>query len=77
MIQEQEYIDKLGVRIRQLREEKNISQQVLADICNMPKSSIGRIERGEVSVTIKSLIKISNALDIELIKLFTFKNESL
>ena len=73
MITEQDFINKLGSKIRQLREEKNISQQILADMCNMPKSSIGRIERAEVSVTIKSLIKIANALEVEIINLFLFK----
>lgn len=65
MISEDEFISKLGIHIRQLREKKNISQQNLADLCNMPKTTIGRIERAEVYVTIKSLIKIVNALEIE------------
>ena len=64
MVSEQEFIKFLGVRIRQLREEKNISQQVLADICNVPKSTIGRLERGEVNPTVKTLLKISSALNI-------------
>jgi transcriptional regulator with XRE-family HTH domain len=65
MVSEVEYILKLGVHIRQIREQKNISQRTLADMCDMPKTSIGRIERGEVSVTIRTLIKIANALDVE------------
>jgi len=73
MISEEEYISNLGIHIRQLREEKKISQQVLADICDMPKTSIGRIERGEVSVTIKTLIKIANALEIEPKNILDFK----
>lgn len=76
MVSEQEYIITLGTRIRQLREEREISQQALADICNMPKSTIGRIERGNVSVTIKSIVKIANALEIEPLEIFTFKNSS-
>ena len=73
MVSEQEFINFLGVRIRQLREEKNISQQVLADICNVPKSTIGRLERGEVNPTVKTLLKISSALNIEFIHLFSIK----
>ena len=73
MVSEQEFIKFLGVRIRQLREEKNISQQVLADICNVPKSTIERLERGEVNPTVKTLLKISKALNIEFIHLFSFK----
>ena len=75
MASEQEYIKFLGVRIRQLREEKNMSQQVLADICNVPKSTIGRLERGEVNPTVKTLLKISIALNIEFINLFLFKHQ--
>ena len=73
MVSEQEFIKFLGVRIRQLREEKNMSQQVLADICNVPKSTIERLERGEVNPTVKTLLKISKALNIEFIHLFSFK----
>ena len=73
MVSEQEFIKFLGVRIRQLREEKNMSQQVLADICNVPKSTIGRLERGEVNPTVKTLLKISIALNIEFIHLFSIK----
>ena len=73
MILEEEYISNLGVHIRQLREQKNLSQQNLADICNIPKTTIGRIERAEVSVTIKTLIKIANALEIEPKDILDFK----
>ena len=72
MISEEEFISKLGIHIRQLREKKDISQQNLADLCNMPKTTIGRIERAQVSVTIKSLIKIANALEIELKDILLF-----
>lgn len=73
MVSEEKYIINLGMHIRRLRENKSISQQNLADICNMPKTSIGRVERGEVSVTIKTLIKIANALEIEPKELLDFK----
>ena len=64
MVSEEEYIVNLGIHIRKLRESKSISQQNLADMCNMPKTSIGRIERAEINTTIKTLVKIANALEI-------------
>ena len=73
MVSEEEYIIDLGIHIRQIRERKSISQQNLADMCNMPKTSIGRIERAEVYVTIKTLIKIANALEIEPKELLNFQ----
>ena len=71
-ISEEIFIANLGIHIRQLREKKNMSQQDLADDSSIPKSQIGRIERAEVNTTVRSLIKIANALDIEPKELFDF-----
>ncbi len=64
-ISEESFIASLGIHIRQLRERKNMSQQDLANDCNIPKNQIGRIERAEVNTTVRTLVKISNALEIE------------
>lgn len=64
-ISEENFISSLGIHIRQLRERKNMSQQDLANDCNIPKNQIGRIERAEVNTTVRTLVKISNALEIE------------
>lgn len=65
-ISEETFIKNLGIHIRQLREKKGLSQQALADDCDIPKNQIGRIERAEINTGIKTLIRIANALDIEL-----------
>ena len=72
MVSEEDYIKNLGIQIRKIREQKNLSQQNLADLCNMPKSTIARAERAEVNVTVKTLIKIANAVEIPPIQFFTF-----
>ena len=54
---------------------KNLSQQNLADICDLPKTTIGRIERAEMNTTIKTLVKIANALEIETKELLNFQNK--
>lgn len=64
-ISEETFIINLGVHIRQLREKKNLSQQDLANDCSIPKSQIARIERAKVNTTVRTLIKIANALQIE------------
>lgn len=71
-ISEEIFIKNLGVRIRQLRESKGMSQQDLANDSDIPKSQIGRIERAEVNTTVKTLVKIANALDVEPKELFDF-----
>lgn len=72
MISEVEIIQSIGLQIRKLREEKNLSQQNLADLCNVPKSTIARIERAEVNVKFITLVKIANALEMDLIKFFNY-----
>jgi transcriptional regulator with XRE-family HTH domain len=73
MISGQDFLVNLGVHIRQIREVKKISQQNLADLCDLPKTTIGRIERAEMNTTIKTLVKIANALEIEPKELLNFK----
>jgi transcriptional regulator with XRE-family HTH domain len=56
-----------------LRESKNLSQQDLANDCGIPKVQIGRIERAEINTTIRTLVKIANALEIEPKDLLNFQ----
>lgn len=55
----------IGQLIRLNRESKKISQEKLALQCNIDRSYLGRIERGEVNITIKKLYEIASALDID------------
>lgn len=71
-ISEETFIANLGVHIRQLREKKGLSQQDLANDCDIPKTQIGRIERAEINTTVKTLVKIANALDVEPKELLDF-----
>ncbi|WP_164905449.1 helix-turn-helix domain-containing protein [Flavobacterium sufflavum] len=73
MISGDVFLVQLGVHIRQLRERKNLSQQNLADMCNFPKSTIARIERAEMNTSVKTLVKIANAFEIEPKELLDFQ----
>lgn len=72
MYSEDKILTKIGIQIRKIRESKNLSQQNLADISNMPKSTIARIERAEVSVKFITLIKIANSLEVDLKQFFNY-----
>lgn len=72
IISEDSFLINLGIHIRQLREKRNLSQQDLATDCNIPKIQIGRIERAEINTTIRTLVKIANALDVEPKELLNF-----
>lgn len=60
---------KIGERIRFLRESKGISQQNLAAICNFEKGNLSRIEAGRTNPTISTLYKISQALEVTISEL--------
>lgn len=62
---------RIGKKIKEIRESKGISQQVLAAKCNFEKSNMSRLEAGKVNSTISTLQKVSNALEIDIVELFT------
>lgn len=66
-----EHLQRIGSALRKKRTEKGMSQQELADISNIAKSTVQRIENGELNPTILMLITISDALEVEVIDLIT------
>lgn len=68
MIQSVNYF--LGNIIRKYREERNLSQENFANLCEISRAYYGRIERGEHSITIETCKKIADALEIPLYYLF-------
>jgi transcriptional regulator with XRE-family HTH domain len=59
---EQEYLRKVGGKIREIRIALEISQEKLASDSNLDRTYIGSIERGERNLSVLNLLKISNAL---------------
>jgi transcriptional regulator with XRE-family HTH domain len=55
----------LGERIRTQRKAKGFSQDALAHSCTVDRSYMGRIERGEVNITVEKLYRIANVLECE------------
>lgn len=53
----------LGIKIRAKRKEKNFSQDSLALACGVDRSYMGRIERGEVNITVQKLFVIASVLE--------------
>ena len=51
-----------GIRCRELRTAKGWSQELFADNCEIHRSHMGEIERGEVDVALTTLAKIAKGL---------------
>lgn len=66
---EKDFIILLGKRIVELRGSKNIKQKELADLLDIEDSSLRRIESGRTNPTIKTLLRISKGLGVELLEL--------
>lgn len=51
--------------IKKYRRASNYTQEELGEILQIDQSYIGRIERGEINITLDTLTKIAKALGIE------------
>ena len=53
-----------------MRLHANLSQEQLASICELDRTYIGGIERGERNPTLKNIFRLSNALNVPMSVLF-------
>jgi transcriptional regulator with XRE-family HTH domain len=70
--------NKVGNRIRELRQQKKISQEALANIAEIDRTYMTSVENGKRNISIINLEKIIKALDIDYSEFFNsqlFKNE--
>jgi|AutmiccommuBRH23_1029490.scaffolds.fasta_scaffold10143_6 transcriptional regulator with XRE-family HTH domain len=65
---------KIGERIRELRKEKSLSQEALANIAEVDRTYMTKVETGKRNVTVKILEKIIIALDTDFMTFFNDKN---
>jgi transcriptional regulator with XRE-family HTH domain len=63
-------IHSFGRRVQQFRKAKGISQEELADLCELHRTYIGSVERGERNITLKNAEKIAEALKEPLVSFF-------
>ena len=61
---------KIGQRIKQLRAEKNVSQNDLAYFSGLDRSYLAGVENGKRNITIVNLEKIITALEITVKKFY-------
>ncbi|MBN2828488.1 MAG: helix-turn-helix transcriptional regulator [Tissierellales bacterium] len=66
MASDSEILKKFGNRVRELRKERNISQEELADKADLHRTYIGMIERAEKNITLMNIEKIANALEVSI-----------
>jgi transcriptional regulator with XRE-family HTH domain len=60
-----EALKLIGVRIREIRTIKKISQETLANSCDIDYSQVNRMELGKVNFGISYLFRIAQALEVD------------
>jgi DNA-binding XRE family transcriptional regulator len=59
-------IDLLGQTIKQVRQERNLTQEQLGEIVGVQKSQISKLESSTNSATIDTIIKVFKALKADI-----------
>lgn len=54
----------LGDTIRRERTARTMSQEQLAFDCNLHRTYIGSVERGERNISLRNIVTIAKALDV-------------
>ena len=66
---------RFGCLIRDLRLSAGLTQESLADLCDLHRTYIGAIERGEKTVTIETANKLASAFGLSLGQIFVKLDE--
>lgn len=67
---ENEYLVCFGKKVRELRKQRGLSQEALALLCELDRSYIGGVERGERNISLINIYKISKSLNISIKEFF-------
>jgi XRE family transcriptional regulator, regulator of sulfur utilization len=59
-------LEQFSMVLRQLREERGLSQEQLAERANLNRSYLGEVERGRAVPSIVTVSKLAGALEIRL-----------
>ena len=61
---------RFGKAVRQRRHKLGVSQEAFADMCQLDRTYIGGIERGERNVALMNIEKIAKTLRLTIAELF-------
>jgi transcriptional regulator with XRE-family HTH domain len=64
-------------KIRQIREIKSLTRDEIAEELGISVSGYGKIERGEVELSLTKLLKISNIFEMSIDDIINFNSNKL
>lgn len=60
----------LGEAMKRARLQRGLSQEAFADVCGLDRSYIGQVERGEKNISLESVLRVANGLNVKPSQLF-------
>jgi len=63
--QTRKILSQFGDRVREARRDKGFSQEVLAERSGLHRTYIGTVERGERNPALVNLVRIADALELD------------
>jgi len=67
---QEKILSNFGNAVRQIRKNKGISQEVLADMCELHRTYLSDVELGKRNISLENIEKIACALDMTVSELF-------
>jgi transcriptional regulator with XRE-family HTH domain len=67
----------LGIRLKELREHKNLSQGDIERLSGLKRCYVSRVENGHTVPAVETLEKLARALEVPMYRLFYDGDESL
>ena len=61
---------RFGIKIKELRKQKGLSQEKLANLADIDRTYLPTIEKGERNVSIEVVEKLAKALEVQIKDLF-------
>ena len=72
-MEEKELFSRIALNLRVERTIKRLTQAQLAELIDVHEKYIGKIETGKQNITVKTLNKLANALNIDICRLLEEK----
>ncbi len=66
-------LKELGKNIARYRQAKGLSQEKLAEIVDLSREYVTRVENGQKNISLKKLFAIADALEVDFCLLTNFK----
>ncbi len=65
----------IGKNIKKIREEKGLTQQIIADLIAMHRSNYSRVENGDRDLSIEAINKIARYFNMSIDQLVNFEGD--